>query len=148
MSISNISGSTAPYSSPASATSNNTPATPVTSSTSVTAPTSTTATSSPATIVTLSDGHTMTVIPGQLKSVIPLTEAWGPQMFFQANTSKNEKLTSSEFADQLKRIGVSVETASKLFKTFDTSKDGGLSVDEYVAEIRSIKLAAIQCFPT
>jgi Ca2+-binding EF-hand superfamily protein len=59
-------------------------------------------------------------------------------MFFQANTSKNEKLTSSEFADQLKRVGVSAETASKLFKTFDTSKDGSLSVDEYVAGVRSI----------
>ncbi|WP_397453055.1 EF-hand domain-containing protein [Pseudomonas sp. NA-150] len=80
----------------------------------------------------------MTVIPGELKSAIPLTEAWGPQMFFQADTSKNEKLTSTEFADQLKRIGVSAETASKLFKTFDTSKDGKLSVDEYVAGIRSV----------
>jgi Ca2+-binding EF-hand superfamily protein len=88
----------------------------------------------------------MTVIPGELKSVIPLTEAWGPQMFFQANTSKTEKLTSSEFADQLKRIGVSTESASKLFRTFDMSKDGSLSVDEYVAGIRSINASGNTMF--
>jgi len=146
MSISNISNSAGPYSSPTSATSNNTSVAPATNSTSAAAPIPTTATSSPASIVTLSNGHSMTVIPGELKSVMPLTEAWGPQMFFQADSSKNEKLTSSEFADQLKRIGVSAETASKLFKTFDTSNDAGLSVDEYVAGIRSINASGNTMF--
>ncbi|OCX25490.1 hypothetical protein BBI10_02020 [Pseudomonas graminis] len=89
-------------------------------------------------IVTLSDGTKSDVIGyGILKSSMPLSEAWGPQLLVQGDKDKDNKLSISEFANQLKRVGVSLNTAKKLFESFDVSNSGTLSVDEFVAGIKS-----------
>ncbi|WP_295996998.1 EF-hand domain-containing protein [Rugamonas sp.] len=91
------------------------------------------------TIVTLSNGQTSKVVEGDVNSLIatPLTIAWAPETFVQGDTDRNQSLNATEFATQLKRVGVSAETAQKLFASFDTSKDGTLSIDEFVQGVKA-----------
>ncbi|MEO8643486.1 EF-hand domain-containing protein [Pseudomonas sp.] len=69
------------------------------------------------------------------KSSMPLSEAWAPQLFVQAGGGKD--LDLSHFVKQLNRAGVSDANAQIMFKTFDKSGDGSLSLDEYYAGIKS-----------
>lgn len=69
------------------------------------------------------------------KSSMPLSEAWAPQLFVQAGDGKD--LDLSHFVKQLNRAGVSDANAQIMFKTFDKSGDGSLSLDEYYAGIKS-----------
>ncbi|WP_460091720.1 EF-hand domain-containing protein [Pseudomonas sp. S2_E02] len=72
---------------------------------------------------------------GTDKSSMPLSEAWAPQLFVQAGGGKD--LDRSHFVKQLNRAGVSDANAQIMFKTFDKSGDGSLSLDEYYAGIKS-----------
>ncbi|WP_460143237.1 EF-hand domain-containing protein [Pseudomonas sp. S3_B08] len=69
------------------------------------------------------------------KSSMPLSEAWAPQLFVQAGGGKD--LDRSRFVKQLNRAGVSDANAQIMFKIFDKSGDGSLSLDEYYAGIKS-----------
>jgi hypothetical protein len=73
---------------------------------------------------------------GTDKSSMPLSEAWAPQLFVQAGGG-NDKLDLSHFTQQLNRAGVSDAKAQIMFKTFDKSGDGSLSLDEYYAGIKA-----------
>lgn len=66
----------------------------------------------------------------------PLTVAWAPQLFAQADSSGDNKLTLAEFATQLKRVGVDTTTAKQLFDAFDTSKKSTLSIDDFVDGVK------------
>lgn len=73
---------------------------------------------------------------GVNKSSMPLSEAWAPQLFVQAGGGSKE-LDISHFVKQLNRAGISDANAQIMFKTFDKSGDGSLSIDEYYAGIKS-----------
>lgn len=73
---------------------------------------------------------------GTDKSATPLSEAWAPQLFVQAGGG-SATLDVSHFVRQLNRAGVSDAKAQIMFKTFDKSGDGSLSVDEYYAGIKA-----------
>ncbi|WP_397448243.1 EF-hand domain-containing protein [Pseudomonas sp. NA-150] len=57
---------------------------------------------------------------------------WAPGMFDAADTDKSNGLNISEFATELGRVGVDADEAKKLFDSFDKSKDGTVSMDEFV----------------
>lgn len=65
-------------------------------------------------------------------NVRPLSVAWAPVTFVQADADGNNGLTSDEFAQELSRVGVGADVAKKLFDGFDKSKDGSLSMNEFV----------------
>jgi hypothetical protein len=89
------------------------------------------------TVVTLSNGQTANVDSNSaIVSSTPLAVAWAPQLFSEADVDGDGKLTSSEFADQLKRVGVSAAEAQKMFSSFDTSKDGTVSLAEFVQGVQ------------
>jgi Ca2+-binding EF-hand superfamily protein len=91
----------------------------------------------PSTIVTLSEGTTSSVQPGTMKSSMPLSEAWGPQLFVLADTNGDKSLNDSEFAELMNRIGMPSDQAEELFSLFDTTKENRLSIDEFVEGIKS-----------
>lgn len=62
----------------------------------------------------------------------PISVAWAPEIFVQADADGNNGLTSDEFAKELSRTGVDADVAKKLFDSFDKSKDGSLSMKEFV----------------
>jgi Ca2+-binding EF-hand superfamily protein len=90
-------------------------------------------------VVTLSNGHNTNVINGDVSSLsaMPLTVAWAPQLFVQADANRDNQLTVGEFTDQLSRIGETADTAKALFSKFDTDDDGKLSIDEFVHGVQS-----------
>jgi Ca2+-binding EF-hand superfamily protein len=53
-------------------------------------------------------------------------------MFVQGDSSGDRQLSKDEFETQMKRAGLAAEAADKLFKTFDSSDNGQLTVSEYV----------------
>lgn len=65
-------------------------------------------------------------------NVRPMSVAWAPETFVQADADSNNGLTSDEFAQELSRDGVVADVAKKLFESFDKSKDGRLSMNEFV----------------
>lgn len=84
------------------------------------------------TIVTLSNGQSSSVTAyGGTLSGTPLAAAWAPQTLVAGDRNNDQQLGESEFADQLKRVGVSADDAKKLFASFDTSQDGSVDVDEF-----------------
>lgn len=91
----------------------------------------------PSTIVTLSDGTTSSVQPGTMKSSMPLSEAWGPQLFVLADTNGDKNLDDSEFAELMNRIGMPSDQAKELFSIFDTMNKNSLTIDEFVQGIRT-----------
>ncbi|REG48631.1 hypothetical protein B0G80_4884 [Paraburkholderia sp. BL6669N2] len=79
-------------------------------------------------VVTLSDGAKKS----DSLTATPLAVAWAPQMFVQGDSSGDRQLSKDEFETQMKRAGLATGAADKLFKTFDSSDDGQLTVSEYV----------------
>ncbi|EJN34393.1 hypothetical protein [Pseudomonas sp. GM80] len=98
---------------------------------------STSAKERPSTIVTLSDGTTSSVQPGTMKSSMPLSEAWGPQLFVLADKNGDKDLNDSEFAELMNRIGMPSDQAKELFSTFDTMNKNSLTIDEFAQGIKS-----------
>lgn len=96
-------------------------------------------------IVTLGDGQTRTIVPGH-NIVTPLSECYAPQMLFQADKNKDAQLDIGEFATQMKRVGVSTDVALSMFKNFDQSQDGQVSVKEFIDGIRSANAAGEMLF--
>ena len=90
------------------------------------------------TVVTLSNGQTSSVTSasGGLTGT-PLSVAWAPQMFAKADTDNSTGVTADEFGKLLTQAGITSDQASALFSSFDTSKDGVVSVDEFVAGVQS-----------
>jgi hypothetical protein len=77
------------------------------------------------------------IIPqGHNKSEMPLSEAWAPQLFVRAGGATG-KLDVDQFSKQLAIVGVDSSRAKSMFKNFDTSGDGSLTVDEYYAGIKA-----------
>ncbi len=95
--------------------------------------------------VTLGDGQTRTILPGH-NTVTPLSECYAPQMLFQADQNKDAQLDIGEFSKQMKRVGVSAEMALTMFKSFDQSQDGQVSVKEFIAGIKSANATGDQLF--
>lgn len=73
---------------------------------------------------------------GHDKSSIPLSEAWAPQLFVRAGGAGG-KLDLDQFSKQLAIVGVDSARAKSMFKDFDASGDGSLSVDEYYEGIKA-----------
>jgi hypothetical protein len=65
-------------------------------------------------------------------NVRPMSVAWAPALFVNAAADPSKGLTSDEFSTELSKVGVDEDTAKKLFDSFDKSKDGTLSMDEFV----------------
>jgi len=71
----------------------------------------------------------------QTMQSMPLAVAWAPQMFSQGDQNNDDSLSPDEFQAQLARVGVSADAAKQLFQTFDTSKDGQVSLSEFVTGV-------------
>ncbi|MFT4436524.1 EF-hand domain-containing protein [Caballeronia sp. 15715] len=94
---------------------------------------STSGSSSSSTVVTLSNGRSSVVTElSETLVATPLAVAWAPQLFVQADTDNDNKLTGSEFVNLMKRAGMATDAAQALFQSFDVSKDGTLSMSEFV----------------
>ncbi|MDB6145183.1 MAG: hypothetical protein JWP80_4227 [Pseudomonas sp.] len=65
-------------------------------------------------------------------NVRPLSVVWAPAFFVNAAADPDKGLTSDEFASELSGVGVDADEAKKLFDSFDKSKDGSLSMNEFV----------------
>lgn len=65
-------------------------------------------------------------------NVRPISVAWAPGTFVEADADGSNGLTSDEFAQELSRVGVGADVAKKLFDSFDKSKDGSVSMNEFV----------------
>lgn len=65
-------------------------------------------------------------------NVRSISVAWAPATFVQADADGNNGLTTDEFAQELSRVGVGADVAKKLFASFDKSRDGTLSMNEFV----------------
>lgn len=130
MAIQSISTSTQPYPSTSAAKSKST--------TSMETPPQA-QTAQPSIVVTLSDGTVSEVTERSSETLksMQLSVAWAPQMLVQADTNQDEQLDSDEFRKQLDRVGVTEQDVRKLFKGFDTSGDGSLTVDEFVKGIKN-----------
>ncbi|MFJ3524254.1 EF-hand domain-containing protein [Pseudomonas sp. NPDC090203] len=85
----------------------------------------------------LAEALRLDIIPeGHTKSAIPLSEAWAPQLFVRAGGGGG-KLDVDQFSKQLAVVGVDAARAKSMFKDFDKSGDGTLSVDEYYEGIKA-----------
>jgi len=108
---------------------------------------STSTTSSLSTVVTLSNGQTSTVTGGsETLSGTPLSVAWAPQLFVQADADQDSKLSGGEFEALMKRVGVTTEAAQTLFNSFDASNDGSLSMSEFVQGVAATQASGNPVF--
>ncbi|HEY4316647.1 MAG TPA: EF-hand domain-containing protein [Herbaspirillum sp.] len=87
----------------------------------------------------MSGGQSSNVTPLSTASLSSksLSEAWAPQMHVQADADHDNLLSASEFEDQMQRVGIAVAQAQEMFRTFDKSGDGRISVEEYVAGVKA-----------
>lgn len=99
------------------------------------------------TVVTLSNGQTSSVTSssGGLTGT-PLSVAWAPQMFVKADADNSSGVTADEFGKLLAQADVTSDQASALFSSFDTSQDGVLSVDEFVAGVQGQENSGTKTF--
>jgi hypothetical protein len=76
----------------------------------------------------------------------PLAVAWAPQMFVQGDKNGDDALSLDEFQTQLSRAGVGADDAKQLFKSFDTSDDGLVSLTEFVTGVHNSIASGSQVF--
>lgn len=76
----------------------------------------------------------------------PLAVAWAPQMFVQGDKNGDDSLSLDEFQTQLARAGVSADAAKQLFKSFDTSEDGQISLSAFVTGVNKSIASGSQIF--
>ncbi|RXZ32427.1 hypothetical protein D9O50_16905 [Oxalobacteraceae bacterium CAVE-383] len=90
-------------------------------------------------IVTLGNAQGSSVTPMSTASLssMSLSEAWAPQMHVQADADHDNLLSASEFEAQMKRVGIDAAQAQEMFRNFDKSGDGHISVEEYVAGVKA-----------
>ena len=83
----------------------------------------------------------------QALSGIPLTVAWAPQMFSKAKSNAtDDAISADDFSKQLGRIGTSSEEAAVIFNSFDVSKDGSVSLEEYATGVQSLSASGNNLF--
>jgi hypothetical protein len=90
-------------------------------------------------VVTLRNAQASNVTPMSTASLSSksLSEAWAPQMHVQADADHDNLLSAGEFEDQMQRVGIAVAQAQEMFRRFDKSGDGRISVEEYVAGVKA-----------
>jgi hypothetical protein len=95
--------------------------------------------SSTSSVVTLSNAQISNVTPLSTASLSSksLSEAWAPQMHVQADADHDNQLNAGEFQDQMQRVGIAAAQAQEMFRQFDKSGDGRISVEEYVAGVKA-----------
>ena len=98
-------------------------------------------------VVTLSNGQSSNVTSGSVTlSGMPLAVAWAPQLFVQADADHDNKLTGTEFANLMKRGGMTTAAAQTLFQSFDLSNDGTLSMNEFVQGVAAVQASGNTAF--
>lgn len=99
-------------------------------------------------IVSVPSAHlgSFTAVAAPSLSSMPLSEAWAPQLFSQADQDGDGSVSEDEFTAQLSRAGVSDDDAGDWFRTFGGRDSGGLTVEQYFSGIQHANISGSTVF--